>query len=92
MKELSETRKKEEDRDKDLSERVTNLEHHIRLMDEFEEYLPEDLVDKVAATEVDPKLVLLLDRFPKFCSAFQKEVKAKPKDNLENDYKGKCNH
>ena len=68
-----------EDKEQDLAERVTNLERHIRLMDGFEEYLIEDLVDKVDDTEVGTKLVHLFDLFPKFRSAFQKKLKLKPK-------------
>ena len=68
-----------EDKEQDLAERVTNLERHIRLMDGFEEYLIEDLVDMVGDTEVGTKLVHLFDLFPKFRSAFQKKLKLKPK-------------
>jgi len=50
-------------------------------MNGFEEYLLEDLVDKVAATEVGTKLVHLLDLFPKFRSAFQKKLKLTPRTN-----------
>jgi len=34
---------------------VTRLERYIRLMDGFEDYLLENLVDKVAGTEVGTK-------------------------------------
>jgi len=56
-----------------------NNSNNISLMDGFEEYLLEDLVDKVADTEVGTKLVHLFDLFPKFRSAFQKKLKLKPK-------------
>ena len=71
--------KMKENKYQDLAERVTNLERHISLIDGFEEYLLENLVDKVADTEVGTKLVYLFDLFPKFRLAFQRKLKLKPK-------------
>ena len=79
LKELREIGTQEEKKNQDLVERVTKLERHIRLMDGFEDYLLEDLVDKVADTEVGTKLVHLLDLFPKFRSAFQQKLKLTPR-------------
>lgn len=79
LKEIRKMGTEEKGKEEDLVERVTKLERHIRLMDGFEDYLLEDLVDKVAATEVGTKLVHLLDLFPKFRSAFQQKLKLTPK-------------
>lgn len=76
-KEIQEAEQKNESQG--LVERVENLERHIRMMDGFEDFPIDDLVDKVASTEVVTKLVHLLDLFPKFRSAFLKKLKLVPK-------------
>eukprot|EP00833_Pecoramyces_ruminatium_P004261 jgi/Orpsp1_1/1178293/evm.model.c7180000064738.1 len=87
LKELKEVRTEEEGKNQDLAERVTKLERHIRLMDGFENYLLEDLVDKVADTEVGTKLVHLLDLFPKFRSVFQQKLKLNPRTTTKTTKK-----
>eukprot|EP00833_Pecoramyces_ruminatium_P015176 jgi/Orpsp1_1/1189208/evm.model.d7180000070286.1 len=56
-------------------------------MDGFENYLLEDLVDKVADTEVGTKLVHLLDLFPKFRSVFQQKLKLNPRTTTKTTKK-----
>ena len=61
------------------SERIQNVERHIKLMNGFEQFSLEDLVNEVASTEVVTKLVNLLDLFPKFRTAFSQKLKFQPK-------------
>jgi len=51
-------------------------------MEKLNEYLIEDLVNKISSTEVITKLGHLLDMFPKFRSAFSKALKLTPRNTI----------
>jgi len=73
--------------DKTSTEQVesnTDNKRHIRLMEQLDEFLIQDLVNEVASTEVITKLGYLLDLFPKFRTAFSKALKLTPKSTINN--------
>ena len=67
--------------DNKMNNKEENKERHIKLVEEFDEYLIEDLVKEIASTEINTKLVHLLDLFPKFRAAFSKALKLNPRNS-----------
>jgi len=59
-------------------DKLKKIEKHIRLMEGFESFKIDDLVNEIASIEVVAKLVNLLDVFPKLRTAFAQKLKLTP--------------
>ena len=67
--------------DQDIQEKTKRIEKHVRLMDGFESFNMDDLINNIASVEVTTKLVHLLDLFPKFRTAFSQKLKLTPNNS-----------
>jgi len=59
-------------------DKLKKIEKHIRLMEGFESFKIDDLVNEIASIEVVTKLVNLLDVFPNLRTAFAQKLKLTP--------------
>jgi len=55
-------------------EKARKIEKHVRLMEGFEEFKMDDLINEILSTEWTTKLLHLLDLFPKFRTTFNQKL------------------
>ena len=57
-----------------MVEKARKIEKHVRLMEGFEEFKMDDLINEILSTEWTTKLLHLLDLFPKFRTTFNQKL------------------